>query len=55
MRIEDIQFFQLRKTRYKKFSKRLRTLYKELVDQKETIEEKRKRIKSIAEKINSKL
>lgn len=53
--LNNIQFFELRKTRYKKFSKRLRALYKELVNQKETIEEKRKRIKAIAEKINAKL
>ena len=53
--LNNIQFFQLRKIREKKFSNRLRRVYTDLFNQKETLEEKRQRIKLIADKINSKL
>lgn len=55
MRIEDIQFYELRFVRTKKFAKRLRKVFSDNRLEDKKFEEKVSRIKAIAEKINNKL
>ena len=55
MRIEDIQFYELRFIRTKKFAKRLKKLFSDKKLKVKEFEEKVSRIKSMAEKINNKL
>lgn len=53
--LQNIEFFQLRKTRIKKFSNYLRKLYNESLAQKKELEEKQIRIKQLSQIINEKL
>ena len=53
--INDLQFYELRKIRTKKFAKRLRKVFVDNRTEDETFEQKQERIKTIADKINSKL
>ena len=53
--INDLQFYELRKIRTKKFAKRLRKVFSDNKIEDETFEQKQERIKAIADKINSKL
>lgn len=53
--LQQIEFFQLRKVREKKFSKRLKRIYATALMSKEQFEEKVKRIRLIACKVDGKI
>lgn len=53
--LENIVFFQLYKIRHRKFSNGLRKAYLKQMENAETIQQKQKRIKQIASKINGQL